>query len=152
MKWEILWEINKFQIPGEAILSGIAVCVIMLMIFLSFDAYKEEHKSEDLGIVIVLSVFFIVFATAYVVSFNNGGSTAAPYAKQYYSGNYKVEEGILEEHKMMNGNSYYTVNGIEFFTLVYEDLECGEDYIKIYYVQEDSDDIMYVVRIDKGVK
>ena len=43
MKWEILWEINKFQIPGEAILSGIAVCVIMLMIFLSFDAYKEEY-------------------------------------------------------------------------------------------------------------
>lgn len=93
---------------------------------------------------------FVIFIN--VVAWSDKGSDLAPFADEYYAGNYKVVEGYIEDYHNGNlGNKIFYVDGMMFGLVKYINHPIPEEgYLRVYYV-ELEEDYYEPVRIDQRI-
>ena len=154
MVFETIYEISRFPFPIMG-LSGLFGCYLVASIFIScVKEVKNDWDSVQKALKMFLCggiLLFVLFIT--IVAWSQKGSELAPFADEYYAGNYKVVEGYIEDcHNGNLGNKIFYVDGMMFNLVKYINHPIpDEGYLRVYYV-ELEEDYYEPVRIDRRLE
>ncbi len=146
-KYEVVYEISKHPFPWDSFIMGVlAVCLLILGLKYLI-VHREEKSSRTIGRVkyIVLLLAALFFAKEFLSTLSYGGSSEAEFAKRYYSGEYSVVEGVVEEFNESNqGIASFDLEGMSFcLNYFFENPIPQGKPLRVYYLYDDDEE--YVV-------
>jgi hypothetical protein len=156
MNYEVIYEIGKFQIPGEFIfLVTFFVLITLKLMSMIYDIVKGDRSWINIFFVIILIFFSPFIGLLSVSSFLSGGGENVVSSKLYYSGQYSVVEGQVYNFNeiALNSQDYY-VDGVYFSVMLHDDtfgdIKKNGDQVRISYIpgEDGEEELNYIVKLE----